>query len=97
MNQFCQACGKAYDTKELPERCSCGHKMLERTIKEGQLAEAFLQFDARHLCLIDRRDLWHLVENAYRNTAISGSKACELIGVPIGHARHILEEWEKKR
>lgn len=68
-----------------------------RVVKEKDIAEAMHQQSSRHLSLIDRRDLWHLVENAYRNTAISASKACELIGVPLGHARHILEEWEKTK
>ena len=60
------------------------------TIDEATLTRALLAFDARHLCLVDRRDLWHLVAVAYAADEISASKAAELLGVPIVAVHDVL-------
>lgn len=62
-----------------------------------RLVDMWRMQDPRHMGLIDKRDLTHLVRVALEHGEISASKAAELLGLSLEEVRALTRHWAKER
>lgn len=64
--------------------------------EEDKLRQAFVQVLTKSYTLIEKRDLYFLVQVALLNEEITVSKASELLGIPLEDMRSIMAGWLKE-
>ena len=64
--------------------------------KEKQMSRIIVDAMTKQFTMVERRDLYFLVQVAFLNEEITLSRAAELLGIPLEDMRSITAGWVKE-